>query len=155
MITLANDILAVVLVVSALFAIENKRPIISVASLTAFFLALSFLYFSLGAVFAAVFQLAIGISTVAVLFLVGQMFQEKTSRPNSLNKKIAALGAFVAVALPSVIGLGQTEAAVSSSNLPFSVALWDLRALDVLAQAVVLLVAAIGVAVVLSERRRG
>ncbi|MDH5363102.1 MAG: hypothetical protein OEY99_08560 [Aigarchaeota archaeon] len=155
MITLVNDILAVVLVVSALFAIEEKRPIISVVCLAAFFLALPLLYLSLGAVFAAVFQFAIGISTAAALFLVGQMFEQKAPRPSSLRKNISTLGVFLAVALPSVIGLGQIEAAVSSSNLPFSVALWDLRALDVLAQAMVLLVTAIGVAVVLSERRRG
>lgn len=155
MITLVSDIVAVVLVVSALYAVEHKRPIYSVGFLAAFFLALSFLYVALGAVFAAVFQLAIGIGTIAVLFLMGQMFERKASRRTSLRKEVRALGVFLVVALPSVIGLGEVKVAVSSSNPTFPVALWDLRALDIVAQAVVLLVTAIGVAVVLSERRRG
>ena len=63
--------LAIGLVTSAVFAIYLKETVASVLSLGSMLILLSLLYFSLNAPFAAIFQLALGIGTVAVFLLAG------------------------------------------------------------------------------------
>jgi len=55
--------------------------------------------------------------------------------------------------LPAIF-LSVSGASGANSNIDFGTALWDLRGLDVLFQAIVILTIALGIAIVLFEKKR-
>ena len=62
--------------------------------------------------------------------------------------------ASVILSVPVVVGTVATQSFTQSVDLSLSSALWDLRAVDVLAQGLVILTAALGVVLLLKEERR-
>lgn len=149
-----DEIIAIVLVVSAFLAVHLESATYAVISFGAMFTVLSALYFSLNTPFAAVFQLIIGVGTVAVFFLAGEMLTPKRKQSQGMKKII--LGAIIAggLSIPSILLDLELDGPMKSYNQSFSSALWEFRALDVIAQGVVILTLALGVAMVLKERRK-
>jgi len=147
-------VLAIGLVTSAVFAIYLKETVASVLSLSSMLVLLSLLYFSLNAPFAAIFQLALGIGTAAVFLLAGDTLTKKSDAKISLKKKVLGLIASILLSIPVIIGTEATKTFTRSLNLSLSSALWDLRAIDVLAQGLVVLTVALGVVFLLKEERR-
>jgi len=149
-----EEILAVALVVSAFLAVHLENTMHAVISFGSMFTVLSALYFALNTPFAALFQLIIAVGTVAVFFLAGEMLTPKTKSHQKLRNIV--LGAVIAVglSLPSILLDLQADTLMNPHNLSFSSALWEFRALDVIAQGVVILVLALGAATVLKERRK-
>ena len=146
--------LAIGLVTSAVFAIYLKETVASVLSLGSMLVLLSLLYFSLNAPFAAIFQLALGIGTVAVFLLAGDTLTKKSDEKTSSKTKILGLFAAVILSIPVIVGTVATQTLTREINLSLSSALWDLRAIDVLAQGIVVLTVALGVVFLLKEERR-
>ncbi|MDH5267434.1 MAG: NADH-quinone oxidoreductase subunit J [Candidatus Bathyarchaeota archaeon] len=146
-------ILTVGLVTSAFFAVYLEEPVYAVVSLALMNIILSLFYFSLNAPFAAVFQLAIGIGTVAVLLLTGEMFTRKTYTAKTIRKKLLGLVASVLLSIPSILSVGAMTTTTRSSNFSISTALWDLRFIDVIAQGLVVLTIALGIAMILRKKR--
>jgi NADH:ubiquinone oxidoreductase subunit 6 (subunit J) len=150
------DVLLVIgLVVSAFFAIHFDEAIYAVLSLAIMNIILSIFYFSLGTFFAAVFQLAMGIGTVAVLFLAGEMLTKGVDVAQTFKQRILGLVIGILLSIPSILAVGRKIAVASSFSVQFSTALWELRAIDVIAQGLVILTVALGIALVLKEKRRG
>jgi len=145
--------LAIGLVTSAVFAIYLKETVASVLSLGSMLVLLSLLYFSLNAPFAAIFQLALGIGTVAVFLLAGDTLTKKSDEKTSSKTKILGLFAAVILSIPVIVGTVATQTLTREINLSLSSALWDLRAIDVLAQGIVVLTLALGVVFLLKEER--
>jgi len=145
--------LAIGLVTSAVFAIYLKETVASVLSLGSMLVLLSLLYFSLNAPFAAIFQLALGIGTVAVFLLAGDTLTKKSDEKTSSKTKILGLFAAVILSIPVIVGTAATQTLTREINLSLSSALWDLRAIDVLAQGIVVLTVALGVVFLLKEER--
>jgi len=145
--------LAIGLVTSAVFAIYLKETVASVLSLGSMLVLLSLLYFSLNAPFAAIFQLALGIGTVAVFLLAGDTLTKKSDEKTSSKTKILGLFAAVILSIPVIVGTVATQTLTREINLSLSTALWDLRAIDVLAQGIVVLTVALGVVFLLKEER--
>lgn len=145
--------LAIGLVTSAVFAIYLKETVASVLSLGSMLILLSLLYFSLNAPFAAIFQLALGIGTVAVFLLAGDTLTKKSDEKTSSKTKILGLFAAVILSIPVIVGTVATQTLTREINLSLSSALWDLRAIDVLAQGIVVLTVALGVVFLLKEER--
>jgi len=145
--------LAIGLVTSAVFAIYLKETVASVLSLGSMLVLLSLLYFSLNAPFAAIFQLALGIGTVAVFLLAGDTLTKKSDEKTSSKTKILGLFAAVILSIPVIVGTVATQTLTREINLSLSSALWDLRAIDVLAQGIVVLTVALGVVFLLKEER--
>ena len=146
--------LAIGLVTSAVFAIYLKETVASVLSLGSMLVLLSLLYFSLDAPFAAIFQLALGIGTVAVFLLAGDTLTKKSDEKTSSKTKILGLFAAVILSIPVIVGTVATQTLTQSFDVSLSSALWDLRAIDVLAQGLVVLTVALGVVFLLKGERR-
>ena len=147
------EILSAGLIISACLAIFLDEAVYSVTALAGTFFLTSVIYALSGAVFAAVFQFAVGAGTLAVLFLSGEMLSEaptKTSQKTLLL--IIAVG--VLLSLP-VIFLSVSGSTSILSGISFDEALWNLRATDVVLQGVVILTVALGIAIVLHEKKNG
>ena len=146
--------LAIGIVTSAVFAIYLKETVASVLSLSTMLILLSLLYFNLNAPFAAIFQLALGIGTAAVFLLAGDTLTKKSDEKTSIKKKVLGLIASFLLSIPVIIGTEATKTFTRSVSLSLSITLWDLRAIDVLAQGIVVLTVALGVMFLLKEERR-
>jgi NADH:ubiquinone oxidoreductase subunit 6 (subunit J) len=148
------EILAVGLLISAMLALFLDEVIYSVAALAGTFLFTSLIYALNGAPFAAIFQFVVGIGTLAILFLSGEMLGDKPAKKTSPNRLLALVGGGVVLSLPAVF-LSVSGSTGTTSDLTFGDALWNTRGLDVVLQALVILTVALGIAIVLYEKRKG
>jgi NADH:ubiquinone oxidoreductase subunit 6 (subunit J) len=147
------EILSAGLIISACLAIFLDEAIYSVAALAGTFFLTSMLYALSGAVFVAVFQFAVGAGTLAILFLSGEMLSEKPAKvPPKTLISLVVVG--VLLSLPAIF-LSFSGQAVVFSGISFEDALWDLRAVDVVLQGFVILTVALGIVIVLHDKRKG
>jgi NADH:ubiquinone oxidoreductase subunit 6 (subunit J) len=147
------ELLSVGLVISACLAIFLDEAVYSVAALAGTFFLTSMLYALSGAVFVAVFQFAVGAGTLAVLFLSGEMLSETAAKvPQKTLLSLVVVG--VLLSLPAIF-LSVSGQTVVFSGVSFEEALWDLRAIDVVLQGFVIMTVALGVVIILHEKRKG
>jgi NADH:ubiquinone oxidoreductase subunit 6 (subunit J) len=151
---LLETVLAIGMVTSAVFAIYLKETVSSVLSLSTMMILLSLLYFSLGAIFAAIFQLALGSGTAAIFLLAGDSLTKRGTSKTSIKMIFGGLIVSAVLSIPVIVGTVMTQSVVQSVQVSLSSALWDLRSIDVLAQGLVILTAALGVVLLLKEERR-
>ena len=147
------EILAVGLIVSAVLALFLDEVVYSVAALAVTFSFTAIIYILSGATFAGIFQFAVSIGTLAILFLSGEMLGEKSTRKASPARTGGLVGAGVLLSLPAIF-LSVSGSNPIGADVEFGDALWNLRGLDVLLQAIVILTVALGIAIVLFERRK-
>ena len=147
------EILAVGLIISAVLALFLDEVIYSVAALAATFLFTALIYVENGAIFAAVFQFAVGVGTLSILFLSGEMLGDKPKKKVSAQKTGALVGIGAVLSLPAIF-LSVSGSTGANSNLGFGDALWNIRGLDVLLQAIVILTVALGIAIVLYQKKQ-
>jgi len=143
------------LVVSAFLAVYLDDAVYSVASLASALMLVAILYSLNDAGFAAVFQLGISVGTLAVLFLSGETLSEKTNRRNPLRKAFLAIAAALLLSIPSIFLSVGTPSTTVSSGVSFPEALWNLRAVDIVLQGLVIVTVALGIAIVLKTRKEG
>jgi multisubunit Na+/H+ antiporter MnhB subunit len=151
---LLEAVLAIGMVVSAVFAIYLKETVSSVLSLSTMMILLSLLYFNMNAPFAALFQLALGAGTSAIFLLAGDTLTKKSDEKTSTKTLLVGIVASAVLSIPILVGTIATQPFTQSAEFSLSAALWDLRAVDVLAQGLVILTAALGVVLLLKEKRR-
>jgi multisubunit Na+/H+ antiporter MnhB subunit len=149
-----ETILAIGMVTSAVFAIFLKETVSSVLSLSTMMILLAFLYFNLDAPFAAIFQLALGTGTAAIFLLAGDTLTKNNNEKTSTKTFLVALVASAFLCVPIIVINVTPQIFFQSAEMELSDVLWDLRAMDILAQGLVVLTAAIGVVLFLNERRR-
>jgi NADH:ubiquinone oxidoreductase subunit 6 (subunit J) len=147
------ELLAVGLVVSALFAVHLDDAIYSIASLAFTVFLVAALYSLNGAPFAAVFQLALGAGTLTVLFLSGELLSKKAQARASLKYTLLVCATALLLSVPPILLSVGTVSTELSSDTSFPESLWNLRAVDVVLQGLVILIVALGTAIVLYERR--
>ncbi|MEA2090632.1 MAG: NADH-quinone oxidoreductase subunit J [Thermoproteota archaeon] len=143
------------LVVSAFLAVYLDNAVYSVVSLASALILVAILYSLDDAIFVAVFQLAIGVGTLAVFFLSSEMLSEKLCERKSLKNAFLAIAVAVLLSIPSVFFSIGTIPTNVSSEVSFPEALWNLRAIDVVLQGLVMMTVALGIAVVLYEKKEG
>jgi NADH:ubiquinone oxidoreductase subunit 6 (subunit J) len=148
------EALSIGLIVSACLALFLDEAVYSVAALAGTFLFTALLYLENGAVYAAIFQFAVGVGTLAILFLSGEMLSDKPAKKTSLKKIIALIGAGVVLSFPAIF-LWVSGSTGVYSDTSFGNALWNLSGVDVILQALVILTVALGIAIILYERRNG
>lgn len=147
------ELLSVGLIISACLAIFLDEAVYSVVALTGAFILTALLYALSDALFAAIFQFAMGAGTLAILFLSGEMLSEKPTK--ILRKNLLSLIAVgVLLSLP-VIFLSISSPTGVLSEISFEEALWDVRAVDVVLQGLVIIAVTLGIAIVLHEKRNG
>lgn len=146
------EVLSAGLVITACLAIFLDEAVYSIVALAGTFFFTALLYASNGAVIVGVFQFAVGAGTLAILFLSGEMLSEgqlkKTNQRNLLTVVVA--GALLSL-LPIFLSISTPE--TSAANVSFGEALWNLRAGDVVLQGLVIMTVAMGVAIILYEKR--
>jgi NADH:ubiquinone oxidoreductase subunit 6 (subunit J) len=147
------EILAVGLIISAVLALFLDDVIYSVAALAGTFFFTALIYIQNGAYFAAIFQFAVGVGTLAILFLSGEMLGDKPTKKTSPKRIGALLGAGAVLSLPAIF-LSVSGSIGTNSNLDFGDALWNVRGLDVVLQAFVILTVAMGIVIVLYEKKK-
>ncbi|XHH09607.1 MAG: hypothetical protein ACFCUE_02980 [Candidatus Bathyarchaeia archaeon] len=147
------EVLSVGLIVSACLALFLDEVQYAVAALSATFLFTALLYALNDSIYGAVFQFAVGIGTLAILFLSGEMLSEKAKKKTSPGKFVGLVGSGIALSLPAVF-LSVSGSPGVTSDADFGLALWELRGLDVVLQAVVVLTIALGIFIVLYEKRK-
>jgi NADH:ubiquinone oxidoreductase subunit 6 (subunit J) len=142
------------IVISACLAIFLDEAVYSVAALAATFALTALLYALSGAIFVAIFQFAVAVGTLAILFLSGEMLSEKHVKRTVLKNVIPVVVVGVLLSLPPIF-----LSISSTNNVPFTVsfgdALWNLRAVDVVLQGLVIMTVALGIIIVLHEKRNG
>ena len=148
------EILSIGLIVSACLALFLDEAVYSVAALAGTFLFTALIYALDGAVFVAIFQFAVGVGTLTILFLSGELLSEKPVNKTSPNKALALIAGGVVLSLPALFLSisGSTSAGV---NITFGNGLWNLNGMDVILQGLVILTVALGIVIVLYEKRNG
>jgi NADH:ubiquinone oxidoreductase subunit 6 (subunit J) len=148
------EALAIGLIVSACLALFLEEAVYSIAALAATFLFLTLIYVLNGAVFVAIFQFAVAVGTLAILFLSGEMLSNKPAKKTSRKSIITLVGSGIVLSLPAIF-LSISSPSESGSAVTFGEALWGFRGVDVILQGLVILMVALGIAIVLYEKRRG
>lgn len=148
------EILSVGLIISACLAIFLEEAVHSVTALAGVFFFTSLLFLLSGAVFVAIFQFAVGVGTLAVLFLSGEMLTEKFKKKTTLRNAITVLVAGVILSMPAVL-LSIPISTAIGYGVSFEESLWSLRAPDVILQGLVIMTVAMGIAIVLYDRKNG
>jgi NADH:ubiquinone oxidoreductase subunit 6 (subunit J) len=148
------EILSIGLIVSACLALFLDEAVYSVAALAGTFLFTALIYALDGAVFVAIFQFAVGVGTLSILFLSGELLTETTLKKTSPNKLAAMLCAGAVLSLPAIF-LSISGSTSESSGLSFGNALWNLNGVDVILQGLVILTVALGIVIVLYEKSPG
>jgi NADH:ubiquinone oxidoreductase subunit 6 (subunit J) len=148
------EVLSAGLIISACLAIYLDEAVYSVAALAGTFFFTALLYVLSDALFVAIFQFAVGVGTLAILFLSGEMLSEKPVKKTSLKNTLVVIVAGALLSLPAIF-LSVSGSMGISSEISFGEALWDLRALDVVLQGLVIMTVALGIAIVLYEKRNG
>jgi NADH:ubiquinone oxidoreductase subunit 6 (subunit J) len=146
------EVLSAGLVITACLAIFLDEAVYSIVALAGTFLFTSLLYAVSGAVFVAVFQFAVGAGTLAVLFLSGEMLSEKPLKKTRTKNLLIVLMAGALLSLPGMF-LSISPPGNVASGVSFGEALWNLRAGDVVLQGLVIMTVALGIAIVLYEKR--
>ena len=147
------EILAVGLIISAVLALFLDEIVYSVVALSGIFVFTALMYYLNGAIFAAIFQFVVGIGTLSILFLSGEMLGDKPKKKASPTRTGGLIGAGLLLSLPAIF-LSVSDS-VTSSDSSLGDALWNTRGLDVIFQALVILTIALGLAIVLYEKKKG
>ena len=149
------EILSAGLIISACLALFLDEVEASVAALAGTFIFTAALYVLNGALYAAIFQFAVGVGTLAILFLSGEMLSDKLTKKTSPLKAGGLVGIGIVLSLPAIfLSLtGTSTATIASSD--FGDSLWNVRGMDVILQALVILTVALGIAIILYEKRKG
>jgi NADH:ubiquinone oxidoreductase subunit 6 (subunit J) len=148
------EILAAGLIISACLAIFLDEAIYSVSALAIAFFFTSFLYVLSDAIFVAIFQFTVGVGTLAILFLSGEMLSEKPNKKTSLGKSLMIVMMGALLSFPAIL-LSLSSPATIEFNIEFGEALWNLRAVDVVLQGLVIMTVALGTAIILYEKKKG
>jgi NADH:ubiquinone oxidoreductase subunit 6 (subunit J) len=147
------EIISAGLVISACLAIFLEEAVYSVAALAGTFILTSLLFALSGAVYVAIFQFAVGIGTLSILFLSGEMLSEKPTKITKLSTSIG-VGVFGAVLSVPAIFLSISSPNSVSSAATLSDALWNFDAVDVVLQGLVILTVAVGITIVLYKGKK-
>jgi NADH:ubiquinone oxidoreductase subunit 6 (subunit J) len=148
------EILSAGLIISVCLAIFLDEAVYSVSALVGAFFFATLLYVFSGAIFVAIFQFAVGVGTLAVLFLSGEMLSEKPNKKTSLGKSLMVVAVGALLSFPAIF-LSLSSPDPIGSDIQFEEALWNLRAVDVVLQGLVIMTVALGTAIILYEKKKG
>ena len=148
------EAISIGLIISACLALFLDEAVYSIAALAGTFFFTAIRYVASGAVVVAIFQFAVGVGTLAILFLSGEMLSEKPTKKTSLKSTFALIGAGVFLSLPAIF-LSVSNTSNVGPDVSFGEALWNLRGVDVVLPGLVIMTIALGIAIVLYEKRTG
>lgn len=147
------EVVSAGLIITACLAIFLEEAVYSVAALAGTFILTSLLYAFSGAIYVAIFQFAVGIGTLSILFLSGEMLSERPLTKTKTSSIIAVGVLGIVLSLPAVLlSISSPSAVTSTASL--GDALWNFNAVDVVLQGLVILTVAVGITIVLYQRKK-
>ncbi len=148
------EVLSAGLVISACLAIFFEEAVYSVAALAGTFFLTALVFTLSGALYVAIFQFAVGVGTLAVLFLSGEMLSEKSQKKTPPKSVAVVLFVGILLSFPAIFfSIPMTSA--TGYGISFAESLWTFRAPDVVLQGLVMMTVAVGIAIVLYDRKKG
>ncbi len=160
-----NLILAmlVILIVAALMVVFSSRLLMGAISLAVTSIMVTLLMFKLNSPFAAVFELSICAGLITVIFITTISFVKPVAEEDLLEIRKRRIKKYIALPViliivgvvtsfvikPMVLALPATGQETSVAN-----ALWNLRQVDILGQAIILLVGVFGIVVLFKEGQK-
>lgn len=147
------EVISTGLLISAFLAILIDEAVYSISALACTFFFTSLLYLLNEAIYVAIFQFAVAVGTLSILFLSGEMLSTRSENKISLNKALILVVIGGLLSLPAIF-LSISNVSTVGSGIAFDDALWNLRGLDIVFQGLVLLTVALGTAIILYEKKR-
>ena len=156
-------ILLIILIVTALMVVFSSKLLIGAISLALTSIMITILMFKLNSPLAAVFELSICAGLITVIFITTISFVKPStdeelieSRKRRLKKYIylpilVALAGYLVSVVIRPLSLKLPEI-IQETNV--RTVLWDLRQVDLLGQAIVLLIGVFGIVVLFKEGRK-
>jgi NADH-quinone oxidoreductase subunit J len=157
-----NLILAlfVILIIAALMIVFSSRLLMAAISLAVTSIMVTLLLFKLNSPFAAVFELSICAGLITVIFITTISFVKPEIEEELLETRKRRIKKYIALPIiltvvgivmsfvikPLVLALPATVQETSTANV-----LWNLRQVDILGQAIILLVGVFGIVVLFKE----
>jgi len=153
----------VILIVAALMVVFSSRLLMGAISLAVTSIMVTLLMFKLNSPFAAVFELSICAGLITVIFITTISFVKPVAEEDLLEirkrriKKYMALPVILIIAgvvmsfviKPMILALPATGQETNFANV-----LWNLRQVDILGQAIILLVGVFGIVVLFKEGQK-
>lgn len=155
--------LLVILIVAALMVVFSSRLLIGAISLAVTSIMVTLLMFKLNSPFAAVFELSICAGLITVIFITTISFVKPVTEEELLETRKRRIKKYIALPIiliiigivtsfvikPMALALPATAQVTSVAN-----ALWNLRQVDILGQAIILLVGVFGIVVLFKEGQK-
>lgn len=155
--------LLIILVIAALMVVFSSRLLLAAISLAATSIMLTLLMFKLNSPIAAVFELSICAGLITVIFITTISFVKPVAQEDLIetrNKRIKKYAALPIILIivgvvtsyvikPMVLAL---PAIIQEKNV--ANVLWNLRQVDLLGQAIILLVGVFGIVVLFKEGQK-
>jgi NADH-quinone oxidoreductase subunit J len=156
-------ILLIILIVTALMVVFSSKLLIGAISLALTSIMITILMFKLNSPIAAVFELSICAGLITVIFITTISFVKPSTEEELIESRKRRLKKYIY--LPILVALAGYLVSVVirplSLKLPEIIqetnvrnVLWDLRQVDLLGQAIVLLIGVFGIVVLFKEGRK-
>jgi NADH-quinone oxidoreductase subunit J len=153
-------ILLIIMVIAALMVVFSSRLLLAAISLALTSIMVALLMFKMNAPFAAVFELSICAGLITVIFITTISFVKPVTQENILETRKRRLKKYIALPLILVVTGLLLSFAVKPLALTIPAvypetsvanALWNIRQVDILGQAIILLVGVFGIVVLFRE----
>jgi NADH-quinone oxidoreductase subunit J len=152
--------LFIILIISALMVVFSTRLLTAAISLAATSIMVTLIMFKLNAPVAAVFELSICAGLITVIFITTISFVKPIASDSILERRKRRIKKYIALPVILIIVGIVTSLVIKpiSLSLPATVqeanvtnVLWNLRQVDLLGQAIILLVGVFGIVVLFKE----
>ena len=147
------EFLAVGIIFVAILAINLDDPFYSILSLGGVLIISALLYLANEAYFAAIFQFATGIGTVAVLLVLGETLDKGEQHKEKTKRPVGTVIAAILLSFPVLFFTIPVIRIIPEPTIGVPFNLWELRSVDVLLQGVVILILAIGMIIILRPEK--
>ncbi len=152
---LIHELIVAGIIMSACLAVYLEEAIYSLISLVIMFILTAILYSLSGAVYAALFQLMMGVGALTAFFLLSEELTEKSKVKYVSKRTLLTVAASLLLVIPTILFSAENIDIGVSCGVSLPSALWELRGIDVILQGLVILTVVLGASIVLYERRRG
>jgi NADH-quinone oxidoreductase subunit J len=153
-------ILLILLIIAALMVVFSSRLLLAAISLAVTSIMVTLLMFKLNSPFAAVFELSICAGLITVIFITTISFVKPVTQEEILETRKRRIKKYIALPFILIIIGIVTSFVIKPMVLSLPVVaqeanvagvLWNLRQVDILGQAIILLVGVFGIVVLFKE----
>ncbi len=149
---LIYELMVTGILISACLAVYLEEAIYSLISLTTMLILTALLYSMNGAVYAALFQLMMGVGALIVFFLLSEELTEKSKDKNTPRQILLTIAISLILAVPVTLFSAEDLIASVSCDISLPSALWELRGVDVILQGLVILTVVLGASIILYKK---